>query len=399
MSDVLAALAGGAVGSAGSLLGNLAMNRIENRQYEEHQKDNFQYSQLSQLRGATNTRTALLNAGVSPAVMAGGQFSPAQMLQAPLQNKSVNVDPMAGAVASHQLELLSSEARLKSAEAEQEEIRVNRMKDEDRTYNVAMRDQFNAIADRLDADGSKHAAEVFRQQASAVSSFSKGNFDAWSESIRMINNFTDSAAREYDSRFKAAVSRSQLQNQNIIDAASLLPAATYDKITSEIGDLSASQILKAATVVEKSSSVAKMTAELNEISARVTQLLSDSALKDVQSGATYHSDFAGMMKNGDYGQAAASLISGAISSFATGAGFALGSKLAGGAGAPPKGSLREKNRPEILKKTDTKASNPSPVSIGPNGAPQTSTHVLVNGKWQRKKPDLQNKSSAFPQAD
>lgn len=398
--EVLAGIAGGATQSGGSLLGNLVMNQIENAQYEEHQKDNFRYSQLAQLRAATNTRTSMMNAGISPAMMANGQFSPAQMAQAPMQNKSVNVDPMAGAVAGQQLELLASEARLKKAEAADREIEVQRKVDEDKTYNQAMRDQFKALADRLEAEGSKNAAEVYRQQAEHGGLYNKGNYEAWTRAVQMINTFTDSAARDYDSQFRAAVSRKQLKNDNIIEAQSLLPGAAYDKIMQEIGDLSASQALKAATVAEKSANTSKITAEIDEVVAHIAQLLADENLKRVEAGKTYHSDFAAMIKDGNYGQAAASLVSGALTAFVGGAGFSLGSKVkapAGGVG------LRQANRPQIIKESDKAAKKSPSVTLDKKGRPQTADKVLKDGKWVDKpkpKPKAQKKkSTAFPLDD
>lgn len=302
LSGLGASVAGGLAEAGGQFLGNLAMSSIENDRYKENQHENFVLAQQSQRLAASNQRTSLENAGISPAVMDGGNFQTVTPNQAPMQNKSVNMSFMGAAMQSQQLRLLA-------AQADQQEIVNRRLEDEDEGYDIGMKEQFEQLAEQMKKDGNDYAAGVYLNLAQAPNFFSKGSFEAWQRSATMMAHATGQVKEFYNNAFHAAVSKRQFETESVKNAEAMLPKATYDKILEEINKLDVDQIVGMTEAGKNNADIALKSAQLNEVVANVGRLLSETALNDVQAHSTYHSDFAQMVKDGNYKEAAVSLVS------------------------------------------------------------------------------------------
>lgn len=346
----LASVAGAGIGAGVGLLGNLLMSSIEQENYVRNQQRNFELGQRAQREAGTNQKISMQNAGISPAAMLGGDFSPAAIPNSPLQNKALNVDAMAGALAGQEI-------RLKAAQADQQEIVNNRMRDEDIAYNEGMTDQFKAIIKQFNEEGSTDAANVYQAMLDGMKqrgdSFTKGSFDGWNNAIKMIGSANEQTKRFYQERFESAVIRQKLNTPEAIDAQAMFGKGTYDKLLAEISKIDIDKAVAVTTAQRNTAEVLKVSAQLGEIQANVSKLLSESAWYDVNSDAKYHSDFAAMVRNGDYGQAAtaftASVLQDIIPAVVT-KGKSVPNQVAKGqqeANVNPT-TIRDANRPLIL---------------------------------------------------
>lgn len=88
LSSLAGSALGGVAGAGVQLLGNAVLGRMEQNDYRKNQRQNYEYSQMAQRNAAVNNMQGMQRAGLSPATMQGGSFSPAAQSQAPLQNKS-----------------------------------------------------------------------------------------------------------------------------------------------------------------------------------------------------------------------------------------------------------------------------------------------------------------------
>lgn len=351
---MLESLVAGAAEGAVNFGGALALNQIENAQYRENQNQNFQLAQLAQQNAGTNQKMALANAGVSPAVMNGGQFQAVTPNQAPLQNKQVKMDFMGVALQEQQL-------RMMEAQTEQQEIINQRMRDEDTAYDNGMTDQFKAIIRQLNEEGSTDAANVYQAMLDGVAqrgeTFTKGSFDGWNNAIKMIGSANEQTKRTYQERFEAAVNRRKLRTPEAIDAQSMMNTAAYDKLLAEISKLDIDKAVAVTSAQRNTAEVLKISAQLGEIQANISKLLSESAYYDVNSEARYHSDFAAMVKNGDYAAAATAFTAGVLQDVIPAVvtkGKSIPNQIADKVGksqqndTPRTSTIREANKPLVL---------------------------------------------------
>lgn len=363
LSGLGVSVAGGLAEAGGQFLGNLAMSSIENDRYKENQHENFVLAQQSQRLAASNQRTSLENAGISPAVMDGGNFQTVTPNQAPMQNKSVNMSFMGAAMQAQQLRLLA-------AQADQQEIVNHRLEDEDEGYDIGMKEQFEQLAERMKKDGNDYAAALYLNLAQNPNAFSKGSFEAWQRSATMMAHATGQAKDFYNNAFHAAVAKRQFESEEVKEAEAMIPKANYDKILEEIGKLDVDQVVGMTEAGKNNADIALKSAQLNEVVANVGRLLSETALNDVNAHSTYHSDFAQMVKDGNYKEAAVSLVS----------------------------SIATDVVPALLAR---RAPTPKAPAAPPPPKPQLSreevTHYNKNGKYAGR--SVKERSYAFPKED
>lgn len=348
----LAGLAAGAANAGGNFLGNLAISNIENERYQENQIQNFKLAQVAQREAGSNQKTALANAGVSPAVMNGGNFQTATPNQAPMQNKQVNMNFMEAAMQSQQLKLLS-------AQAEQQEIINERMKDEDSTYNAGMKSQFLNIADQLEAEGSNVAAGVYRKLAESKEFFSKGTFDSWNQTIKMLGNANEQNRRNIQERFQAAVQQKKITTPDVLEAEAMLSKEQFNKVLSEIAKLDVDKVLSVTAAGKNTAQINLIGSQINEVVAHISELLSSAALNDVAAQTKYHSDFAAMIQNNDYSAAASTLLANIVQDVVPAVvtrGKSVSAQIGRevddapfGLNQPKNSTIRDSNRPLVLR--------------------------------------------------
>lgn len=295
----------GAADAGFGFLGNLAMSSIENARYRENQEQNFELAQQAQRAAGTNQKIALENAGISPAVMNGETFQTATPNQAPLQNKSANMSFMGAALQAQQMDLLR-------AQTEQQDIINERMREEDKGTDIGMREQFQNISEAFRKVGFTYAAEIYDSMSSSPTAFNSGSLVAWEKTNRMFTHLSEASRDKLQADFSAQVADKKLTNSAAIEAESLFGAATYDKIRSEIAKLEVDKLVSITEAGKNSAQIKLIGQQINEAIAHITQMLASAQLDDATALQRYHSDFASMIKNGDYGAAAVSLTAGIV---------------------------------------------------------------------------------------
>ena len=95
---IIAAAMGAAAGQMANTAAQSSMNKAEARAWRGNQGYNYELSQDAQKNAAKNMVEGYKMAGLSPALAAGGNFSPASMPSAPMQNKQAPQMDLASAL-------------------------------------------------------------------------------------------------------------------------------------------------------------------------------------------------------------------------------------------------------------------------------------------------------------
>lgn len=170
--------------AASALASNMFQQNAQNVAFNQQvgmQAANYRYSQKAQLNAAKNVVEGYKMAGLSPALAAGGNFSPANVPSAPANSVSSHpVDMAAMFQAVKQAEMLDSEkavvdanAHLAESKATETDIENGRKMNEDVTFDRYLTQK---LEDWKREDPSKSA--LYDELLSESGSFTKGAFAA-----------------------------------------------------------------------------------------------------------------------------------------------------------------------------------------------------------------------------
>lgn len=393
MYEEVSPLAGfaGSIGATGVNQMLTSYNRDkENEQYRQNMKMNAQLALDQANKTPAAQKSGLIAAGISPAVMNGGTFSPAAVPAAPMQNKSAampNFEAVQSMVAAAQIANIN-------ADTEGKEIENNRNRNADDTYDENLRANWRAMADEV-REKHPEAAKVLEQMAGRMDvKYSKGSYDAFMNSVGMLKDVHGNVAADFENRYKAAVNQNKLNSPEAIEAETLLGKVTFDKILHEIGKIDMESILAGAKAGEASANTAKLAAEVDEVAAKIAEHLSHAGYLDTQSQINYHSDFVGLMKNKDYSGAALKLLGDIIPTAIGAASFAGASRI----GAKAAGAAASKIPVRMSKAMKKQNFTPAPdfkrpaVHLDKSGTPHP-------GPAPKKSVPRKKKSSAIPLSD
>lgn len=358
MSVFLEALGAGAGAAGIQNISQLAFNHANNTQYQVNQAKNFEYSQRAQQNAAMNTKQGLQMAGISPAVLAQGNFSAAQMSAVPLASTAAgmpNID-IAGIRDSRTNESLresteslqASQRRVMNAEALIKEREAERLSGEDDTTDAAFKGHLQSLYDKALSNGDKVTASMY-----------KGVLDYFADhsanvgSMRGLIKVSDSLLRleqndtaKLDNQLLGIVAQLKLSN----GAASILakmPDVTQKKILNEIAQGNAQIGLALANTKLSETEREK---KIEEIGAIVVHRIKE-----------YHSDAAALVENGDWAALASSVGAEALKAAAAGAGFGSGAAVTRGKGAA--GAAASGKTPSQAAKAAKAVSAPKKMTI------------------------------------
>lgn len=208
-----AAAAGGAFGGpigalAAGAGASLVTNGIqamfandEQKAYERNMRQNYKYGQMSQVNSARNMVEGYKLAGLSPALAAGANFSPAPMQSAPLQNKSAMPIDVAGALrAGKELELADSQKFNLDEQTRQLKIKNDREQQADANYNSMM---VNTVERWMKQSQDPVLRSVYQDLLENPEQWNKGTFDA----LRDITDFSAFIKESYARASEADIKR------------------------------------------------------------------------------------------------------------------------------------------------------------------------------------------------
>ena len=233
-------------------------NRQARSDWNKQQNTLYSLSQQSARETPVNTKIGLLNAGISPAIMSGGMFSPAAVGSASMSHSSApQVDSskdvqaaLATSAIGAQMENLQAQteqARAQTAKIEAEtrdvNINVQRKEDADDATLAVLRAKASETLQALDNGADWRVLDMSRSTAESILA---GDLDEYTgtsaiSSLRSIQDIlendwkTRSNVERY--RLDANVSREQFENEEIRKAIVSLPMAEYDNLLQKTADL------------------------------------------------------------------------------------------------------------------------------------------------------------------
>lgn len=257
----LSALAG-VVSSGVSGLINYENQKNFNRQarsdWNKQQNTLYSLSQQSARETPVNTKIGLMNAGISPAIMSGGMFSPAAVGSASMSHSSApQVDSSKDVQAALATSAIGAQMENLQAQTEQAKAQTAKIEAETRDVNINVRrkedaDDATLAVLRAKASETLQALEngvdwrVLDMSRSAAESILAGDLDEYTgtsaiSSLRSIQDLlendwkTRSNVERY--RLDANVSREQFENEEIRKAIVSLPMAEYDNLLQKTAEL------------------------------------------------------------------------------------------------------------------------------------------------------------------
>ena len=233
-------------------------NRQARADWNKQQNTLYSLSQQSARETPVNTKIGLLNAGISPAIMSGGMFSPAAVGSASMSHSSApQVDSskdvqaaLATSAIGAQMENLQAQtdqARAQTAKIEAEtrdvNINVQRKEDADDATLAVLRAKASETLRALENGVDWRVLDMSRSTAESILAGSLDEYTGTSaiSSLRSIQDVlendwkTRSNVERY--RLDANVSREQFENEEIRKAIVSLPMAEYDNLLQKTADL------------------------------------------------------------------------------------------------------------------------------------------------------------------
>lgn len=233
-------------------------NRQARSDWNKQQNVLYALSQQSARETPVNTKIGMMNAGISPAIMSGGMFSPAAVGSASMSHSSapqvdISKDVQAALATSaigaqmENLQAQTEQARAQTAKIEAEtrdvDINVQRKEDADDATLAVLRAK---ASETLQAFKNGADWRVLDLSPSTAESILAGDLDGYTgtsaiSSLRSIQDIlendwkTRSNVERY--RLDANVSREQFENEEIRKAIVSLPMAEYDNLLQKTADL------------------------------------------------------------------------------------------------------------------------------------------------------------------
>lgn len=302
MSSPLAMLA-----NVGSEVANFGANYYAQKNFNRQQRSDaikltklsYDLAQKSQRDSALNVRKGLEQAGLSPALMANGNFSPAQGslgsgsgASAPMPRFDLGNALMQGAQIENiraQNDVLKADAKSKEVDSELKQQELENVQSRDSTIDLRVRNYAQSMID--DPDVSESDKATWQVVLDISRSFNKGSLDGIREFRNLQTENSDASLKLVQNKVMQEVYALQDENgfaQYIAD----LPRVERAKTISEIGKIF-HEVIKLGVDTELSE------AQKAKIGAEIEKLMRESNL-------TYHKDWASMIQNGDYRSAAIS---------------------------------------------------------------------------------------------
>lgn len=233
-------------------------NRQARSDWNKQQNTLYSLSQQSARDTPVNTKIGLLNAGISPAIMSGGMFSPAAVGSASMSHSSApQVDSSKDVQAALATSAIGAQMENLQAQTDQARAQTAKIEAETRDVNINVRrkedaDDATLAVLRAKASETLQAIEngvdwrVLDMSRSTAESILAGNLDDYTgtsaiSSLRSIQDLLESDWKTRSNveryRLDANVTREQFENEEIRKAIVSLPMAEYDNLLQKTADL------------------------------------------------------------------------------------------------------------------------------------------------------------------
>ena len=233
-------------------------NRQARSDWNKQQNTLYSLSQQSARETPVNTKIGLLNAGISPAIMSGGMFSPAAVGSASMSHSSApQVDSSKDVQAALATSAIGAQMENLQAQTEQARAQTAKIEAETRDVNINVRrkeDVDDATLAVLRAKASDTLRElekgvdwrILDMSRATAESILAGDLDGYTgssaiSSLRSIQDFLESDWKTRSNiehyRLDANVSREQFENEEIRKAIVSLPKAEYDNLLQKTAEL------------------------------------------------------------------------------------------------------------------------------------------------------------------
>ena len=274
----------------------------EQKNYEKNQAQNFKYSQEAQRNAAANTVEGLQKAGLSPA-LAAGMPQAAPMSQSPMQNKQAPQMDMASMfIAGKQLELQDAEKANLEQQARKLKITNDRMESEDAQYNTLLLNTVEQWKEKAPKDSTLQ--KLYDDILQRPEKFTKGTFDALKDATDFSALVRETAARVAKADLDNLVANMQAKGGIYKDIANLP--------TEELELMINDQKLKRALAVNAYAQAKTQGEELKKLQAQQKELEASAKNIEEQTSRLRYGKYGNMYEHGDYDNAIAEILGGAM---------------------------------------------------------------------------------------
>ena len=288
---IIAAVMGSAAAQMANTAAQSSMNKAEARTWRGNQGYNFELSQQAQRNSARNMVEGYKMAGLSPALASGGNFSPASMPSAPMQNKQAPQMDLASAVqAAKAVELADAQSDNLGEQTRALKIDNDRKEQQDSNYNAIMTNTIEKWRDAL-PEGD-YMRDVYDDILAEPEKFNKGSFDALKDATDFSAFVREAVARAESANLRALVARKQSEG-GIYAVLAKMPEAELNALYKEAA-------LKIALAKNAEAQTKTEGEKLNELQAQQKKLAAEAANIVEDTRRMRLGKYGNMYDHGDY---------------------------------------------------------------------------------------------------
>lgn len=327
--------------AAGSTMANVAlqnsMNKTESEEWRKNQGYNFELSQKAQRNAAKNMVEGYKMAGLSPALASGGNFSPAPMSSAPMQQKQApQLDLVSAVQAAKAAELADAQQANLGEQTRALKIENDRKQQEDSNYNAIMTNTIEKWRDAL-PEGDE-MRDVYDDILAEPDKFNKGSFDALKDATDFSAFVREAVARADTANLRSLVARKQSED-GIYAKMAQMPDAELKALYKEAA-------LKVALAKNAAAQTKTEGEKLKELQAQQKKLAAEAANIAEDTRRMRFGKYGNMYDHGDYSAAMAEIVGEAAETTAKTAGeetVKLGADVVRAKTGTPHGLIRSES--------------------------------------------------------
>lgn len=282
MSAELSGFVGSGATMGMQMVGQSMLQKDAQRYNTESMKMANRMAVANQINSARNVVEGYKRAGLSPALAANGNFSPAQAPSAPSSPMGSVAAP---SVAASVMEL--SQAKLLDAEARKANAEADRMEHEDSGANNVIKSfaerVLNDSAHDMSPDDVAYWESVKRQASEG--DYNVGDIDSQHRLENLIQNHTQTFDSVYSHLYQERLMQAYLSHE-VPEVMANMREGEFKQLALVMGKLS-------AETLKINSDVVLNTAKEREIEANIQKLLAEAK-------SIYHGDISAMWQAGDY---------------------------------------------------------------------------------------------------
>ena len=283
--------------------------RSEQKQYEKNLYRNFELSQQAQRNSAKNMVEGFREAGLSPALAAGANFSAANVPAAPLQNKASHPMDMAAMFqATKQLELLDAEknaanaqAAKSKADADKTNIESGRMTREDADVKDMMQQAISRVKQMYGHSGIDTSSldEFANYLESPDTPFNMGSFSAALSSMAYERALSQNLSGDIDDALDSMIAQHKIKEDIASDITSM--SHSQRKLLSKQVELAIKQLaLMQSQIGSNNAKAALDTETVQKVKKEQDYITQETEKSKANTDNIKNADFRSAYEKGDY---------------------------------------------------------------------------------------------------